>query len=63
MGERMKGYYTCKLLNNKFYRSLIYSYMDKIIKRLNNSESYTQYIHQFNDEGEFVYRAIHTRQL
>ncbi len=59
----MKGYYTSKLLkSDKFYQSLIHSYMDKIILNLEQGEIYNQFTHEFNREGEFVYHAIHTPQ-
>jgi hypothetical protein len=59
----MKGYYTVKLLkSDKIYQSLIYSYMDKIILNLEHEEIYNQFTHEFNKEGEFIYRAIHNPQ-
>ena len=57
----MKGYYTSKLLQDKFYQSLIYSYMDKVINSKNEC-IYNQFQQGFNKEGEFIYRVIHTRQ-
>ncbi|MBQ7798767.1 MAG: hypothetical protein IJ371_06570 [Clostridia bacterium] len=58
----MKGYYTKKLLKKeKFYQNLIYSYMDQILIDIDDC-IYNQFHHEFNRQGEFVYRAIHTKK-
>ncbi|MBQ8522674.1 MAG: hypothetical protein IJ458_03325 [Clostridia bacterium] len=58
----MKGYYTKQFLQqDKFYQSLIYSYMDKVLVEIDEDCLYTQFHHEFNTEGEFIYRAIHNR--
>jgi len=59
----MKGYYTIKFLQQeKFYQSLIYSYMDKVLIDMGDECLYNQFYHSFTNHGEFVYRAVHTRK-
>lgn len=56
----MKGYYTKKFLQqDKFYQSVIYAYMDMVLLDIDEDCLYTQFNHEFNDEGELIYRAIH----
>lgn len=58
----MKGYYTKKFLQqDKFYNSVIYSYMDMVLLDIDEDCLYTKFNHEFNAEGEFIYRAIHPR--
>ena len=59
----MKVYYTYKLLQqDNFYQSLIYSYMDKLLIDFDDEGLYNQFHHKFNKQGEFIYRAIHSKQ-
>ena len=58
----MKGYYTKNFLQqDKFYQSLIYSYMDRVLLDIDEDCLYTKFNYEFNEEGEFIYRAIHIR--
>ena len=53
----MKGYYTQILLRNETYKSLIRHHMDKLIA--NSYLVFNQFTEQTNQDGEFVYRAVH----
>ena len=56
----MKGYYTKELLSEEIYQSLIFSFMDKLVDE--EDAIYDQFIYKFNDDGEFIYRAIHNKR-
>ena len=58
----MKGYYTKRLIeSDEMYKSLIFSYMDKFLKEIDDGYLYTQFNYRFNRQGEFIYRAIHNK--
>lgn len=53
----MKGFYTKKFLTKDIHKSLIYTYMDKLT--LNSEEAYTNFQSYFNNDGEFIFVAVH----
>ena len=57
----MKSYYTKQIIHHDaIYRSLIFSFMDQLVNRQDGT--YDQFLYRFNENGEFIYRAIHNKR-